>query len=48
VPPPARETVLVASEGPEDILHDDHLEVNLFLFIEVLSLFIFPSSFIAL
>jgi hypothetical protein len=38
----------IASEGSEDILHVDHLEVNLFLFIEVLSLFIFFSFLVRL
>jgi hypothetical protein len=33
-----RETVLVALEELEDILHDDRLEVNLFLVVEILGL----------
>jgi hypothetical protein len=38
-----RETVLVALEELEDIFHDDHLEVDLFLVVEVLGPFIFLS-----
>jgi hypothetical protein len=43
-----RETVLVAFEELEDVLHDEHLEADLFLVVEVLSLFISLSSFIRL
>jgi hypothetical protein len=39
-----RETVLVALEELEAILHDDHLEADLFFVVEVLGPFIFLST----